>query len=247
MTKKTLGIILLGADSAAKVERRLAGKSLLELVVRRITDCQRLDGAVVVAQAPEQAEWARQLVPPDVPTFVAPPGDALTRILAAAEAEQADALVRVRADNPYVDPLLVDRLVITAEAHPSCDYISYSRADGRPAILSQLGVCAEWCSVAALRRAATVARRSADRQDVTAYLYGHPELFSVRLIPLPRELDRDDLRLRVDHEEDWEHAQQIYEALGADEWDWRRVADLLDHQPHLRKRMAMLNRATQSV
>ena len=131
-------------------------------------------------------------MPPDVPTFVAPPGDALTRILAAAEAEQADALVRVRADNPYVDPLLVDRLVITAEAHPSCDYISYSRADGRPAILSQLGVCAEWCSVAALRRAATVARRSADRQDVTAYLYGHPELFSVRLIPLPRELDRDD-------------------------------------------------------
>jgi spore coat polysaccharide biosynthesis protein SpsF (cytidylyltransferase family) len=68
-------------------------------------------------------------------------------------------------------------------------------------------------------------------------------MFNVRLIPLPPELDRDDLRLKIDFEEDWEHAQVIFEALGHDEWDWQHVADLLDSQPALRKRMAVLNRA----
>ncbi len=135
----------------------------------------------------------------------------------------------------------------TADAHPNCDYIGYCRGDGRPAILTHLGVLAEWCTVAALSRAARNASSPAERHHATAYLYGHPEVFSVRLIPLPAELDREDLRLRIDGEEDWEHAQVIYEALGHEEWDWRRITELLHSQPALRDRMADLNRAALSA
>jgi spore coat polysaccharide biosynthesis protein SpsF (cytidylyltransferase family) len=63
----------------------------------------------------------------------------------------------------------------------------------------------------------------------------------LRLIPVPRELDRDDVRLRIDGEEDWEHTQTIFEALGPEHLDYHRVAHLLDHQPALRQRMAALN------
>lgn len=244
----TLGIVQVRREpqnsSDLKVGRKLGGKSLLELVVRRVTDCQRLDGVVVVLGDSEQDERVRQLVPPDVPVFVGSQRDALARLVAAVEEFGAKSVVRVCADNPFIDPVLIDRLVSTANAHPACDYISYCCADGRPAILTQLGVFAEWCSADSLARANREARRAADRETVTGYLYAHPELFNVRLIPLPPELDRDDLRLRIDFEEDWEHAQVIYEALGPDEWDWQRIADLLDHQPALRKRMAVLNRET---
>lgn len=67
----------------------------------------------------------------------------------------------------------------------------------------------------------------------------------MRMLPLPAVLDREDLRLRIDREEDWEHAQDIYEALGHDEWDWQGIADLLHSQPALRGRMAVLNREKQ--
>jgi spore coat polysaccharide biosynthesis protein SpsF (cytidylyltransferase family) len=76
---------------------------------------------------------------------------------------------------------------------------------------------------------------------VTRYLYSHPEQFHVRLVPGPIELDREDLRLTVDLEEDLEHAQAIYEALGP-EVDWQGIAEMLDGQPMLRSRMAQLNR-----
>jgi spore coat polysaccharide biosynthesis protein SpsF len=207
-----------------------------------VTDCQRLD-AVIVATGDEPGGQAlAELVPPDVPLFVGSETDVLSRFAAALDRFPAYAVVRVCADNPFVDPVLIDRLVRTADLHPECDYISYCSQSGRPAILSAVGVYAEWCRADALLRAHREATDAADREHVTRYLYSHPERFRVRLIPGPLQLDRDDVRLTVDIEEDWEHAQAIYEALGPEELDWQRIAELLDQQPDLRRRMAVLNR-----
>ena len=226
----------------ANASRRLGGKSVLEWVVRRVTDCQQLDGVVVLTgQAPED-RFVADLVPMDVPVFAGPDGDALSRFAAALEEYPAAAVVRVCADYPFIDSMLIDRLVTTARAHPECDYVSYCSRDGRPAVLSPVGVYAEWFLSSALRRAARKARAAADRADVTRYIYSHPEQFNLRLIPAPPQIDRDDVRLTVDIEEDWEHAITIFEALGPDELDWQRIARLLDHQPAMRERMATLNR-----
>ncbi len=243
---KALGIVHVprrarGVES--KIARKLGGKSLLEFVVRRVTDCQRLAGVVVVPGDPAQDPLIRELVPPDVPTYVGPQSDSLARFAAVARQHGAQAVVRVCAHTPFVDPVLIDRLVIAAAAQPQCDYLGYCRSDGRPALHSQVGVSAEWCGTRALRQADREIVRPADRENPTACLLGHPEKFRVRLLPLPAELDRDDLRLRVDLEEDWDHAQVIVDALAHDEWDWQRIADLLHHQPALRKRMAALNQA----
>lgn len=75
-----------------------------------------------------------------------------------------------------------------------------------------------------------------------SFMYSRPEEFRLRLIPVPVELDHDDVRLTIEHEEDWEHAETIFEALGPDELDWQRIARLLRQQPALRERMAVLNR-----
>lgn len=243
---KTLGIVHVGPaspGSSPRFARKLAGKPLLEHVVRRMTDCQRLDAVVVVSGDPRQDQLVASLVPPDVATVTRRISDGLSRFVAAIDQFNAQAVVRVAADQPFVDPVLVDRLVNTADAHPACDYIGYCCKDGRLAVRSQIGLVAEWCSAEALRCADRSVTRQADRDGVTPCLFGHPELFMMRLVPLPRELDRDDVRLCVNREEDWEHAQVIYDALGHEEWDWQRLADLLDHQPRLRQRMAALNRA----
>jgi spore coat polysaccharide biosynthesis protein SpsF len=231
--ERTLGLVHLRPQTPQalyKSARKLGGKSLLELVVRRLTDCQRLDQVVVVLGQEDHDERARLLVPPDVPTFSSQRGDPLSRMIDAIDHFQAQAVVRVLADAPFVDPVLVDRLVSTAEAHRACDYISYCSADGRPAIMTHLGLCAEWCAATALRRAYEEARGKIDRDAVTSYLYSHPERFNVRLIPLPAELDRHGWAADLDVEQNWDHAQAIYEALGGDEWDWRRLADPLATQ-----------------
>jgi len=67
------------------------------------------------------------------------------------------------------------------------------------------------------------------------------------LIPTPDRIDRDDVRLTLDIEEDWENALAIFDAIDPDEVDWQRIANLLDHQPAMRSRMAALNREHRKV
>jgi spore coat polysaccharide biosynthesis protein SpsF len=242
---ETLGIVdaCFGSCGArANAARRMGGKPVLEWVVRRATDCQRLGGVIVVTSAAPENRFLADLVPLDVPVFAGCSEDAISCFTAALESYPAEAAVRIGARSPFIDPVLIDRLVSAAEADPDGDYVGYQSRDGRPAILSPVGVYAEWFRTSALRRAARRARSPADRQQVTRHLYRHPERFRVRLIPAPEPIDRDDVRLTVDIEEDWEHALAIFEALGPDGLEWQRIADLLVHQPHLRQRMAHLNR-----
>jgi len=226
----------------ANATRKLNGKTVLEWIVRRVTDCQQLDGVVVLTDDRTENQFVSDIIPADVPVFSSSRPDALSRFAAALEEFSADSAVRVRTDYPFVDPMLLDRLITTAQSHPSCDYASYCLRDGRPAILSPVGVCGEWFRSSALFRAARKATDIVDRRNVTQYLYTHPKKFNICLISAPNQIDRDDVRLTVRIEEDWDNVQTILDALGPDELDWQRIADLLDHQPALRERMAVLNR-----
>lgn len=244
---KTLGIVQACCHArqfCCRAARKLGGRSVLELVIRHVTDSLRLDGVIVLVCDEADHRFMRNLVPSDVPIFVGTKPDSLGRFSQALEQYAAQAVVRVRGDHLFIDPALIDRLIITAEEHPQCDYVTYRSRDGQPAILSPVGVYAEWIRSHALHKAARHAKHTEDREHVTRYIYSHPEKFNLRLIPAPAEIDRDDVRLTVEMEEDWDHILTLYEALGPEKMDWRRITNLLDQQPALRSRMAAMNRDT---
>jgi len=241
---RTLGIVEACYESdraRCRAARKLDGKSVLEWVVRRATDCQQLDGVIVVTNNAPGNHLVSKLVPPDVPIFVGQHADPLGCVGAALEEYPTESAVRICAKWPFLDPTLVDRLVRAAWGQGDCDYATYCSRDGRPAFLSPVGMHIEWFRTRVLREVCRRAKSEADRREVTRYIYHRPHKFGIRLIPAPEQIDRDDIRLTVDIEEDWEHTLTIYEALGPD-LDWRRIVDLLDHQPALRSRMAALNR-----
>jgi spore coat polysaccharide biosynthesis protein SpsF len=215
---------------------------LLEWVVRRVTESLLLDQVVIVTDG-EQSELIERLAPANVTVFVGPQPDSLGRVTAAVRHFDADQFVRVPLCCPFVDPELIDRLVCTAAANPACDYIGYFSIDGRPAVLSRVGLFAEWCSARAIVRANSLAKNLDDRANSLQYVFSHAELFQLRFIPIPEKLDRSDVRLTVEADEDWDIAHLIFEALGPDRLDWRRIVGLLDEHPALRERMATLNEA----
>lgn len=228
----TLGIVHAGPGSAYwrnKLSRRLGNRSWLELVVRRVTDCQQLDGVVVVLGAADAA--LGELAPSNVPLHISDRPDALGRIASAADAFQADAVVRIGAEHPFVDPVLLDRLATTAAAHPHCDYIGFCSQHGNPGGRAALGWFGDWCRTEALWRADREATLAADREQPTRFLWTHPEFFALRFVPLPGELEREGLRMASGGEEAWEHALTIHDALGHDDVDWRRIADWLSGLP----------------
>ncbi|MDP6446962.1 MAG: NTP transferase domain-containing protein [Pirellulaceae bacterium] len=224
--------------------RRLGSRSLVEWVVRRVSEAEQLDNIAVVA-CPDAAAAVREFAPPDV-AVLAEAGDQLTRTQAAIDHFQADAIIRVRIDNPFIDPVFIDRLAAAARRNPDCDFAGFSgKQFGSDATIA-LGFTAEWYSSRAFTRLSQETDEDA-RIDPFCYIHSNPEEFQLRWLPIPDALDRPDLRLRIDVEEDWDHAQVIYEALGPDELDWQGVAGLLDRQPAIRERMATLNQSRQSA
>ena len=235
-----------GSPLAGIARRRFGGKSLLEWVVRRVSDAERLSGIVVIAGDDALSRQLCQHCPPDARVLLCKGHDALARFAEAARALPCEALVRLNVSHPFVDPDLIDRLIAEAE-YSGCDYASYSFADGRPVIQSQLGVFAEWCRNDAIFRADRIASQPSDRAEATRFVYLRPDLFALKMIAVPPRLDRDDLRLAIHDEEDWEEIQTIFDALGPESIDWQYIASLVDRQPTMRARMARRNRQSAEV
>ena len=252
---KTLGVVEVYVGSGVPShsrgclsERRFGSQSLLEWVTRRMTDALLLEHVVVIACGDDFARQISRRVPSDVSVFSASdPPDPVGNFASALRFYDADAAVRVTLDNPFVDPVLIDRLVARAESYRYCDYMSYCSARGKPALMAKIGVLAEWCKARAVYRADELASNSEERSDVCRFLHSHPELFQLRLVPVPTPLDREDVRLLLEVEEDWDHAQMILEALGPDNLDYQGIASLLNQHPGLRERMAALNQLSPVV
>lgn len=219
--------------------RKLGSHSLLELAVRRMTDCQQLSAVMVVAGEGALCAPLAELSPPDVAVHASGRRTFLGRVVSAIDESQAAAAVLVHGDNPFLDPVLIDRLVTTAENHPECDYISYCSSNGRPVLQSPLGVVAEWCRGDSLRLAHQLATAHLDRESATRYIYSHPEKFRLRFIPAPAEMEGAGMRLYIDSDEAWERAQTMYDALGTEGLDWRRIAGMLDRSSDDRAGLAV--------
>ena len=136
-----------------------------------------------------------------------------TIVLATTDTFNLDRFIRVCSDNPFLRPDSFRAFFEEHDARPA-DYIAYGFADGRPTIKSHLGLFAELTTADALRRAAAATQEKLYIEHVTIYLYTHPEAFSVRLLPLPDELEgRLDLRFTLDTMEDFTLLQELYAAF----------------------------------
>jgi spore coat polysaccharide biosynthesis protein SpsF len=241
---RTIAIIQARMGSArlpGKLARRLGHCSLLETVVRRAKAARRVSGVVVATSDRCEDEAIEQFVPGGVPIVAGPADDVLGRFLRVLELFPADLVVRVCADNPYIDPSLIDRLVEHAGRNRAADYVSFRCAGGTPTILTGLGLFAEVVRTSALRRAADSTTDPCDREHVTRFIYRHPDQFSLCYLPVPTPLDREDLRLTVDFPEDWQHVRAIYESLGPEPLEWQEIVDYVARRERLRRRMASLN------
>ena len=133
--------------------------------------------------------------------------DVLSRFAEAARQYNADVIVRITADDPLKDPVIIDRVIKTyLNSYPRFDYVSNVHPPTFPE-----GQDTEVFSKKALFRAEREAEDLYCREHVTAYFYQFPERF--RLCNVTNEIDLSHLRWTLDTQEDLEFFQHVYDAL----------------------------------
>ena len=225
MTGPTVAII-----QARMGSTRLPGKTLLPLlgepmltrVVRRVQRATTVDAVVVATTRRPADDVLVELAATEAwPIVRGSERDLLSRYLDAARLHEAGTIVRITSDCPLIDPGLIDDVVRGFRA-ADVDYASNTL----PPRTYPRGLDVEVLTREALEIAGREDTDPAWREHATPFLYRHPERF--RLLRVPSDEERSDVRWSVDTLADFEVARRIYEALGRDDFSWREALAVSD-------------------
>lgn len=112
---RTVAVIQARLGSQRFPEKMLAdlgGRSLLDWVVTRVSRCRLVDKVIVATtQEPLDDRLVRECERLGVDVRRGSTNDVLARFVAAIRDEPADVVVRICADNPFVDPGCVDQVI----------------------------------------------------------------------------------------------------------------------------------------
>lgn len=163
----------------------------------------------------------------------------LERFIGAAKCYNLERFIRVCSDNPFLRADSFNRFFAEHDLQPEADYLSYAFPDGRPTIKSHLGLYAELTTLKALERIASFTQEKLYIEHVTIFLYTHPELFNIRLLPLPEVLEeRTDLRFTLDTQEDFTLLQTLYRTHHEEtDGSIEALLRLVEVHPEYRERM----------
>jgi len=171
--------------------------------------------------------------------------DVLDRYYQAAKQAGADVIVRITADCPVIDPVLVDDVVNTlldGKYDFTCNRLPLPWHRTYP-----IGLDAEACTFRALEAAWKDAKEPQQREHVMPYFYEGTQLTNInrqlqtgisprgfKVALLNHTTDFGAYRWTVDTPEDLEFMRQVYARFnGRDDFSWKEVLDLVHNEPQL--------------
>lgn len=158
--------------------------------------------------------------------------DVLDRVYQAAKAYQADVVVRLTGDCPFIDPGLLDsNLKSFLTAIPPLDFAAnrlpppYERS-------IPIGLDAEYCYFDGLETIWREAKEKHQREHVMPYFYEHPDRFNI--LHIVHEPNYGHHRWTVDTPEDLEMVRRIAEQFnGRDDFSWLEIVDVIQRHPEI--------------
>lgn len=211
-----------------KILMDIAGQPMLWHVVERVLMAETIDEVLVATTNDPSDDPAAEFCQQNgIPVYRGSLYDVLDRFYQAARTYQADVVVRVTADCPLIDPLVIDRTV-NELLESGADFCA-NRLPPPWKRTYPIGLDTEVCTFAALERAWREASQPHEREHVMPYLYDLPGRFIVRVINA--EQDYGNLRWTVDTPEDLVVVRRLFELLGGRrDFTWQDVlAVWLDH------------------
>lgn len=190
----------------AKVLKEIQGETLLAHVIRRVQAIKKVDKVIIATTVNAGDDSILKIAEQcQVPCSRGSENDVLERYYEAAKKFGVKTIVRITADCPLIDPVVADQ-VIACFLKGGFDYVSNTLTPTFPD-----GLDVEVFSFAALEKAFKDAKKTSEREHVTPYIWGNPEIFKTGNY-INKE-DLSDLRWTVDTPADFEFIKTVYQHL----------------------------------
>ncbi len=207
----------------------IAGKPMIDHLVERMKASQRAADIVLCTSThPDDAILQETAEKYGIKFFRGSEEDVMGRFIAAAEAHNFDAIVRVTGDNPLTDPVHVDKLI---------DSHIQTGADFSKIEMLPLGVNCEVISLSTLKKGHDLAADPNLSEYMTAYLK-QPKYFKINVFEdVDPYLRHPTIRLTVDEQQDMDLMNVIYGKLYTEDGKIFPLQDVIklltEDQPNL--------------
>ena len=190
-----------------KVLMDLAGRPMLAHIIERARECSAA-GSVWVATTllGDDDPVAELATACGVNVFRGSADNLLERYYGAAQAAEADIIVRYTADDPFKDSELTDQMIGEMQKHRELDYICNFNPPTWPE-----GLDIEAFRFSALRLALEKATTPFEFEHINPVFLNNQQLFKTMNMPCYKELPH--MRLTVDYPQDMELARVVYAKL----------------------------------
>lgn len=191
-----------------KVMKTVLGKPLLEYLCERLARVSQASTfRILTSNETTDKEIADFCLQRGIPCFRGSQEHVLERFYQASIQYQPNAIVRITADCPLIDPEVIDDLIDTYISYfPMYDYVSNSLKRTFPR-----GMDVEIFSCESLKKAFERSTLDAEKEHVTPYIYQHPKQF--HCLNVFSRIDLSSYRLTVDTNEDFTLIKLILEHL----------------------------------
>ena len=152
----------------------------------------------------------------------------LNRFIKAAQNYESETIIRICADNPFLDVIFLKELIHFYENNPNADYWSFKNSEGTPVIKTHFGLFAEITTIAALKKVEATTNDNLYLEHVTNFIYTNSN-FKCLFKTLPNYLiNREDLRFTIDDKEDFINLQKVYSIYKQNSFSIEETIQFLD-------------------
>lgn len=231
---KILGIIQARYSSSrleGKVMLPIVGKPIVWHIYNRISSCKKINEiclATSTSHADDQIVKFTEME--KIPYFRGSEEMVLDRLIGAAQKFQADAIVRITADCPLIDPKIVDNIISLYLSNPNMDFASNTIERTFPD-----GLDTEVISTKFLVKLSKKLRDSFTRSWFPMHMIeNHKQYFCSNY---KNQINLSHLRWTLDYLEDYEFIKQVYQHLYSFNkiFDMAEILSLLEKKPEINK------------
>lgn len=220
MNSQNLGIIIQARMGATRLPNKLLlpfykSLTVLDILLEKLSK-QFPNSCIVLATTTSEKDNCIVDIAKNysqISVFRGSEQNVLERFIMAASSHNVDKIIRICADNPFLDMQYLDFLLTNA-VNTNYDYVGFQFPNGTPTIKSHIGLFAEYTTLSALKKVAELTQDKLYIEHVTNYIYANPDVFNCFFYNVPDFIsNRTDVRLTLDTPADFELLKELFHQM----------------------------------
>jgi spore coat polysaccharide biosynthesis protein SpsF len=212
----TIGIIIQARMGSKRLPDKMVlplykNKGMLEIIIERIKK-ENFNIPVIVATSDNDSDDKIEEIVTNnnISIYRGSENNVLSRFVGAAEFYRLNKIIRICADNLFVDMNGL-RTMISGFDESDVDYWCYCKKNFTPTIKTHYGFWGEGVSTKSLKKINNICIAECHKEHVTSYIYENPSEFKILFNVINQELEKESqIRLTIDTPIDFAISKYIY-------------------------------------